>query len=113
MSLSNWLTDFWSRLASRRRQARETHPRAFRDLARELRELAEVASRVWPEEPSFQRKIVNIREEMDQLDELASKPEFRLLPLKKRLELRESLLVSKTQLMDTVSTAPPPTTRPQ
>jgi predicted nuclease with TOPRIM domain len=92
---------------------REAGPRAFQDLSRELRELAEIASRVWPEESSFQTKIKNIRDEVDQLDELTTKPEFRLLPLKRRMELRASLLHSKTQLMDTVSTAPPPTTRPQ
>ncbi|MFZ5427592.1 MAG: hypothetical protein ACOZEN_11510 [Thermodesulfobacteriota bacterium] len=109
----SWLSRSLKQALARRRMARETNPRAFQDLSRELRELAEIASRVWPEEPSFQNRINNIREEMDQLDELTSKPEFRLLPLKKRLELRESLLHSKTQLMDTVSTAPPPTNRPQ
>lgn len=109
----SWLSRGIQKVFSQRRMHRETNPKAFRDLSRELRELAEVASRVWPDQKSFQNRINNIREEMDQLDELTSKPEFRLLPLKKRLELRESLLHSKTQLMDTVSTAPPPTTRPQ
>lgn len=108
-----WLARSIKKALQRRRMSCDTGPKAFRDLSRELRELAEIASRVWPEESSFQTKIKNIREEMDQLDELTAKPEFRLLPLKKRLELRESLLHSKTQLMDTVSTAPPPTTRPQ
>lgn len=109
----SWLSRSIEKVFSHRRMRRETDPKAFRDLSRELRELAEIASRVWPEQKAFQNRINNIREEMDQLDELTSKPEFRLLPLKKRLELRESLLHSKTQLMDTVSTAPPPTTRPQ
>ena len=109
----NWLKHTWNSLLTRRHMARDTNPRAFQDLSREVRELAEIAARVWPREPSFQQKIQNIREEMDQLDELTAKPEFRLLPLAKRVELRESLLLSKTQLMDTVSTAPPPTTRPQ
>ena len=108
-----WLARNIKKALLRRRVSQETGPQAFQDLSRELRELAEIASRVWPEEPSFQTRIQNIREEMDQLDELTAKPEFRLLPLKKRLELRESLLHSKTQLMDTVSTAPAPTTRPQ
>jgi len=109
----HWLTRSLSSALARLRMSRDTRPRAFHDLSRELRELAEIASRVWPEEPSFQTKIKSIQDEMDQLDELTAKPEFRLLPLKKRLELRASLLHSKTQLMDTVSTAPPPTTRPQ
>ena len=109
----SWLTQRWQRLATRRRQAVETDVRAFRDLARELRELAAVAARVWPDEPEFQRRIKNIRNEMDQLEDLTTRPEFRRLSLEKRVELRDSLLVSKTRLMDTVSTAPPPTTRPQ
>jgi len=109
----NWLKRNWNSLLKRRLLARETNPKAFQDLSREVRELAGIAARVWPEEPSFQQKVQNIREEMDQLDALTAKPEFRLLPLAKRAQLRESLLLSKTQLMDTVSTAPPPTTRPQ
>jgi len=108
-----WLKRSMRALVTKHRQSRDTAPAAFHDLSREMRELAEIASRVWPEEPAFQDRINSIRQEMDQLDELTGKPEFRLLPLKKRLELRESLLNSKTQLMDTVSTAPPPTTRPQ
>jgi len=109
----SWLVNRFRKIVTLRRQARETAPAAFQDLSKELRELAEIASRVWPEEASFQERIRGIREEMDQLDQLTSKPEFRLLPLKKRVELRESLLNSKTQLMDTVSTAPAPTSRPQ
>lgn len=108
-----WIVNRFKGLVSRRRLARETAPAAFLDLSREMRELAGIAARVWPEEAAFQERIRSIREEMDQLDQLTSKPEFRLLPLKKRLELRESLLNSKTQLMDTVSTAPAPTSRPQ
>jgi predicted nuclease with TOPRIM domain len=108
-----WLGRSLEKIIGRQRLARETNAQAFRNLSRELRDLAEIAARVWPETPSFQEKIKNIREEMDQLDDLTNKPEFRLLPLKKRLELRESLILSKTQLMDTVSTAAPPTSRPQ
>jgi hypothetical protein len=108
-----WLGRSWKKLLGRRRLLRQTNAQAFRDLSRELRDLAEVAARVWPETPSFQKKIQNIRDEMDQLDDLTSKPEFRMLSLKKRLDLRDSLIMSKTQLMDTVSTAAPPTSLPQ
>ncbi|GFK94647.1 hypothetical protein NNJEOMEG_02494 [Fundidesulfovibrio magnetotacticus] len=109
----SWIVKRFKNLVSLRRQARDTAPAAFLDLSREMRELAEIAARVWPEEPAFQERVRGIREEMDQLDQLTAKPEFRMLPLKKRLELRESLIHSKTQLMDTVSTAPSPTSRPQ
>jgi hypothetical protein len=108
-----WIKRMIANLVTRRRVVRDTGPQAFQTLSREMRELAAIARRVWPEEPSFQSRIKSIQEEMDQLDELTAKPEFRLLSLQKRVELRESLLTSKTQLMDTVSTAPPPTTRPQ
>ena len=109
----SWLARTIRQALLRRRQVRDTLPGAFLDLSRELRELAQVASRVWPQEQRFQDRVRSIREEMDQLDLLTAKPEFRRLSVQKRLKLRESLLHSKMQLMDTISTAPAPTSRPQ
>lgn len=109
----SWLARTIRQALRRRRDTRDTQPGAFRDISRELRELAQVASRVWPQDAAFQERIRNIREEMDQLDVLTAKREFLMLSVQKRLELRESLLHSKMQLMDTVSTAPTPTSRPQ
>lgn len=82
-------------------------------MAGELAELAEAASKIRPEEQTFLLKIRRIRQEMLDLERLTARPEFRLLPPKKRLELRESLLTSRKQLLKTLSEAPVITTTPQ
>lgn len=64
---------------------------------------------MWPKQHQFHAKIKRIQSEMEQLDRLASKPEFKRLSAQKRLQLRESLLQSKEQLIETVQTAPSPT----
>ncbi len=108
-----WLRKFWHSLVVKRRLAREIHPETFRTMAAELAQLAELASKVHPEEQAFQLKARRIREEMLELERMATLPEFRLLPLKKRKELRESLLSSREQLLKTLSDAPVVTTTPQ
>ena len=54
----SWLSRNLRSLFTRRRQYRDTNQKAFQDLSRELRELAEIAARVWPEETVFQNRIV-------------------------------------------------------
>jgi hypothetical protein len=44
---------------------------------------------------------------------MAAQPEFRMLPSKKKLELRESLLSSREQLIKTLCDAPVVTTTRQ
>ncbi len=75
-------------------------------MAGELAELAELASKVRPEEQAFLLKVRRIRQEMLDLERMTSRPEFRLLPSKKRLELRENLLSSREQLLKNLSEAP-------
>ena len=82
-------------------------------MAGELAELAELASKVRPEEQAFLLKVRRIRQEMLELKRMTSRPEFRLLPSKKRLELRESLRSSREQLLKTLSDAPVVTTTRQ
>ncbi len=108
-----WLRSKMKTLAERRRLAREIHPETFRDLAADLVDLAELASKVRPEEQAFQLKARRIRQEMLELERMTKRPEFRLLPSKKRLELRESLLSSREQLLKTLSDAPVVTTTRQ
>mgnify|MGYP001348845368 CR=1 FL=1 len=107
------LRRLWALLVERRRIAREIDPQAFRILAGELRDLARVAERLWPRSHKFYIKIKRIQSEMEQLDQLASRPEFRRLSPEKRLRLRESLIQSRDQLLETVQTAPSPTSRLQ
>ncbi len=105
-----WLRSKLRALAERRRLTREIHPDAFREMAGELAELAELASKARPEEQAFQLKARRIRQEMHELRRMAEQPEFRLLPQKKRIELRESLLSSREQLLKTLCDAPVVTT---
>jgi len=97
-------------LRDRRRLERELTAESFRDLARELRDLAGVCHALWPRQHAFQDRIKRIMDEMEQLDRLVATPQFRRLSPQKRLELKKSLLQSRSQLMETVQNAPAPTT---
>ncbi len=103
------LKNKWRAFLAKRKLARDIRPDAFRQLAAELSELAEIAARVSPEETAMQRKAGRILREMEELSRMIRRPEFRRLTEEKRLELRESLLLSKSQLLKTVSEAPAPT----
>ncbi|MBF0481367.1 MAG: hypothetical protein HQK81_10660 [Desulfovibrionaceae bacterium] len=108
-SIRKWL--------GRWRRSRElralVEPEAFAGLSRELRDLARIAAGLWPDEPAFQDRVKRIQDEMNQLEAMAVKPEFLGIPTQKRLELRQSLLGSRDQLMETVRRAQPPTSTTQ
>ncbi len=87
----------------------EIDPAAFRRLARELDELAELAQKLLPRQHQYFARLQDIRREMEQLDELASRPEFRRLSAEKRVRLRKNLIQSRDQLIETVQSAPTPT----
>lgn len=108
-----WVQNKLRNLGEKRRMARELHPETFRTLAAELAELAEVASKVRPEEQAFLLKARRIRREMQELGRMTNRPEFRMLPSQKRLELRESLRSSREQLLKTLCDAPVVTTTRQ
>jgi hypothetical protein len=101
---------FFRRLAQEQSLSREIDPRAFLELTAELRDLAEAASKLWQQEPEFQARVQRIRSDMDQLEALAARPEFKRLPAERRLELKKSLVDSRQQLLDSMYQAPPPTT---
>lgn len=107
--MKTWLLRKIKEYRERRRFAREIDPESFRVLARELRELASVAERLWPQQPQFHSKIKRIQTDMEQLDLLTTRPEFKRLSAQKRMQLRKSLIQSRQQLMETVQTAPSPT----
>uniref|UniRef100_I2PXW7 Uncharacterized protein n=1 Tax=Desulfovibrio sp. U5L TaxID=596152 RepID=I2PXW7_9BACT len=108
-----WLRTKMQCLAEQRRLAKEIHPETFRNMAAELAELADLASKARPEEQAFLIKARRIRKEMLELERMTTRPEFRMLPSKKRQELRESLLSSREQLLKTLSDAPVVTTTRQ
>ena len=99
----------WRRFLLRRRKARDIRPEAFRCLTMELRELARVAEGVRPQESDALAKIHRIQKDMEQLEQLTSKREFKRLPPEKRFQLRQSLINSRDQLLASVSSAPSPT----
>lgn len=101
---------FIRRLAQEQRISREIDPRSFLELTAELRDLAEAASKLWQQEPEFQARVQRIRSDMDQLEALATRPEFKRLPAERRLEIKKSLVDSRQQLLDSMYQAPPPTT---
>jgi len=108
-SIREWL----KRLRNRQKLKALVEPEAFAGLSRELRDLARIAAGLWPDEPAFQNRVKRIQDEMNQLDAMASRPEFLGISPEKRLELRQSLISSRDQLMETVRRAEPPTTTTQ
>lgn len=113
MLISEWLKNKITELKRRRALARQIDPEAFKELSTELRDLADKASKLWLEEPRFQARIKRIKVEMEQLEELTSKPEFKRLSPKKRMELRQSLHHSREQLLESMYQASSPTERIQ
>lgn len=115
--VSGWLRAIRAKLAGlrerflrRRDFLRQIRPETFRELAREMLELAGFAERLWPRDHAFQERLRRIQEEMAEVEKLTGRPEFRRLSEAQRLRLRESILKSREQLMETVQNAPTPTT---
>ena len=108
-TLKQWIMAKILEYRERQKLAQEIDSDSFLTLARELKDLSLVAERLWPRQHNFYAKIKQIQTEMDQLDALASKPEFRLLPATRRVQLRKSLILTREQLIETVQSAPPPT----
>lgn len=100
---------YFRRLKSRRETQKSISPQEFQRLAHELMHLACVTERVMPENDMFTSRVQKIKEEMHKLNELADKKEFGRLPRETRLELVESLKLSRRQLMETMHLADPPT----
>lgn len=105
----NWIKKQIARFRELRRLEREIDPESFRILARELRELALMAERLMPRHHKFHAKVKRIQTEMEELDRLISKPEFKRLSRQRRMQLRQSMIQSRDQIIETVKTAPAPT----
>ena len=105
----SWLKKTIQNYQDRKRMERSIHPEVFKEIAREMRELADIAERLWPRQHKHYAKIKRIQAEMDQLDRITAKPQFKRLSVKKRLQLKESLISSREQLIETVQSAPSPT----
>lgn len=104
-----WLKDKIEAWKAQRKLARQIQPRNFKEMAREIRDLALLASQLSPRGKDIQKLIRNILTEMDRLSELADRPEFRKLSTGKKLLLRQGLIESREQLLESIESAPSPT----
>lgn len=100
---------YFSRLNKKQSQKKSIQVCELRKLADELTHLAEIASRINPEQKQNRNKLSRIRDEMNRLTELVESKDFTKLPQETKLELRENLLTSRQQLVKAIHHAPPPT----
>ncbi|MDD3313247.1 hypothetical protein [Pseudodesulfovibrio sp.] len=104
-----WLKKKKEAWDAKRKLARQIDPRQFKRMAGEIRDLALLAAQLSPDGKDIRQLIRNVITEMDRLSELADKPEFRRLSTGKRLLLRQGLLESREQLLESIESAPAPT----
>lgn len=104
-----WIKDKIETWKAQRQLARQVDPRNFKQMAIEIRDLALLSAQLGPGSRDMQKLIRNIIREMDRLSELADKPEFRRLSTGKKLLLRQGLLESREQLLESIESAPSPT----
>lgn len=104
-----WINGLIHNAKERIRIAKEITPRSFRSMAREISELADACSQVCSPESDMLTKVERIKREMVQLTELTHQPEFRKLSVQRKLELRQSLLQSKEQILESMQDSPSPT----
>lgn len=105
--------DWWKRRLARRRRARDLSSEAFQDLSGEIREIATLSGLLWAQDNGFQDRVRRIHNEMDQLEDLLKQKSFRQLSDEKKQELRDSLLLSRKELIKSIQAAPCPTDRLQ
>lgn len=108
-----WLKDKIEYWKEQRKLARQIQPGNFKAMAHEIRDLAVLASQLSPNSKDMSTLIRNILSEMERLADLADRPEFRKLSTGKKLLLRQGLLESKEQLLESIESAPSPTERLQ
>lgn len=104
-----WIKDKIETFKAQRKLAKQVDPRNFKEMALEIRDLALLSAQLGPVNHDMRKLIRNIIKEMDRLSELADKPEFRRLSTGKKLLLRQGLLESREQLLESIESAPSPT----
>jgi hypothetical protein len=104
-----WFKTMMAEWRARRKLDREINPRAIKEMAQEIRDLALLAAQLGPRGKEIRTLIRNILTEMERLSALADRPEFRKLSPGKRILLRQGLLESREQLLDSIESTPSPT----
>ncbi|WP_319472062.1 hypothetical protein [uncultured Pseudodesulfovibrio sp.] len=105
----SWFKDKIEAWKAQRKLAKQINPQNFKQMAQDIRDLAVLASQLGPRDRDIQKLIRNVLVEMERLSDLADRPEFRKLSTGKRLLLRQGLLESREQLLDSIESAPSPT----
>ena len=108
-----WILDKWQRFVGRYRAKRELSPENLRVLTEEIKDIAQISSRVWARDQGLQEKVHKICREMDQLNKLLERAAFKRLPEDKKRELHSSLVVSRDELLKGLQSAPCPTDKIQ
>jgi len=104
-----WIREKWKAWQERRKLEQQIDPRQFKRMAEEIRDLAILAAQLSPRGKDIQQLIRNILTEMERLSQLADQPEFKRLSTGKRLLLRQGLIESREQLLESIESAPAPT----
>ncbi|MDZ7758758.1 MAG: hypothetical protein U5L00_00655 [Desulfovermiculus sp.] len=109
----HWILDKWYRFLDRHRAKRELSPENLKVLTEEIKDIAELSSRVWAKDQGLQERVRKICHEMDQLSQLLERSSFKRLPENKKRELHSSLVVSRDELLKGLQSAPCPTDKVQ
>ncbi|WP_419780397.1 hypothetical protein [Maridesulfovibrio sp.] len=104
-----WFKGKMDNAKERIRIAKEINPRSFRSMAREITDLADACSQVCSPESELLQRVERIKGEMEQLTELTHQPEFKKLSVQRKMELRQSLIQSREQILDSMQATPSPT----
>ncbi|TVQ97728.1 MAG: hypothetical protein EA399_12625 [Desulfovibrionales bacterium] len=109
----SWVKQRWAQYRERQEIAKQTNPEALMDLSREVRALAEVVNQFCVNEPKYRDRMRKVEYEMQVLEEIIERPNFRLVSPEKRLQLRENLIESREHLLEAVKEAPTASSLPQ
>ncbi len=109
----SWLKHIWTKYRDDQEISRQTRPEALLDLSREVRALAAAVNRFCVNEPQLRTRLKKVEREMQMLEEIIERPNFRLVTPEKRLQLRENLIESREHLLKAVKEAPTASSLPQ
>ncbi|WP_320169341.1 hypothetical protein [Maridesulfovibrio sp.] len=104
-----WMNGIVSNIRRRIRIAKEITPRSFRAMAGEISDLADACAQTCSPQSDMLGRVERIKYEMSQLTELTRQPKFKTLSVQRKMELRESLIQSRDQILKSMQDAPSPT----
>jgi len=103
------MRDMIRALKARWQLSRRLEPREFLSMAEEIQTMARSAARACPPHTELQSAIQRIHDDAEALARRAVAPDFRRLPLQERMILRQGLVQSRRQLLQSMQCVPSPT----